>query len=95
MRHPVRLSPSAAFGLPETVVATEAPRAPSGALPLLLLVVALAAATVWFVALPALDRTPARERSCEVVVLKTGLTKCVRDPRGKARAAAHKAARAG
>lgn len=95
MRYPARLSPGAAFGLPEDIVATEAPRAPSGALPLLILVVALAAATIWFVGLPALDRTPTRARSCEVVVLKTGLTKCVRNPQGHARAAAHRSTAAG
>ena len=49
-------------------------------LPLLTLVVALAAATVWFVALPALAGPPA-ERSCEVVFLKSGKTKCVAQPK--------------
>ncbi|MCZ7588470.1 MAG: hypothetical protein M5U27_06340 [Gaiella sp.] len=81
MRQPTRLSPSVAYGLPEATVAKEASRAPSGALPLLLLlVVALAAATVWFVALPALARSSSPARSCEVVVLRSGTTKCVRDP---------------
>jgi len=95
MRHPARLSPSAAFGLPEDVVATEAPRAPSGALPLFLLVVALTVATVWFVALPALDRSSQPARACEVVVLQSGTTKCVRDPRRGSQAAHRSATRAG
>jgi len=46
-------------------------------LPLLILVIGLAAATVWFVALPALDKPPRAERSCEVFVLKSGSTRCV------------------
>lgn len=94
MRHPARLSPGAGFGLPEDMVATEAPRTSSGALPLLLLVVVLAAATVWFVALPALDRSPQPSRACEVVVLRSGTTKCVRDPRRGSQAAQRSAAHA-
>lgn len=95
MRHPARLSPGASYGLPEAVVETEEPRAPSAALPLLLLVVALAAATVWFVALPALDRSSQPARSCEVVVLRSGTTKCVRDPRRGLQATHRSATRAG
>jgi hypothetical protein len=80
MRQSARFSAGTGYGSPETVVATQAPRAPSGALPLLILVIALAGATVWFVAVPALDKPVRSERSCEVIVLESGTTKCVRDP---------------
>lgn len=53
---------------------------PSRVLPLLILVVGLAAATIWFVALPMLDKPRRAERSCEVFVLETGSTKCVPKP---------------
>ena len=53
-------------------------------LPLLMLVIGLAAATVWFVALPALEPSPAR-RTCEVIVLESGTTKCVEDATRSAR----------
>ena len=52
---------------------------PSGVLPLLILVIGLAVATVWYVALPAFDKAPP-ERSCEVIVLKAGTTRCVPRP---------------
>lgn len=68
-----------AYGLAGGGVANESPRAPSGVLPLLVLVVGLAIAAVWFVALPAFDDPPAR-RSCEVVFLASGSTKCVEKP---------------
>ena len=58
-------------------------------LPLLILVLGLAVAAVWFVALPAFD-TQHTERSCEVVVLKSGSTACVRDPTRGSRAVRHK-----
>lgn len=90
MRQSARLSPSTGFGLPETVTAVEEVRAPTGALPLLILVIVLAAAAVWFVGLPALDRPARAERGCEVIVVKYGNTKCVRNP-GGSRAATHKA----
>ena len=53
-------------------------------MPLLMLVVGLAAATVWFVALPALEPSPAR-RTCEVIVLEPGTIKCVEDATRSAR----------
>ena len=61
------------YGVPEVAVSSE--RAPSGALPLLMLFLGLAAATVWFVALPAFDE-PRAKRSCEVYVLKSGSPTC-------------------
>lgn len=68
-----------AYGLPGGALAEESSRGPSGALPLLLLVVGLAAATIWFVALPAFDKPPA-ERSCEVVFLESGAPQCLEKP---------------
>jgi hypothetical protein len=47
---------------------------------LLLLVIGLAAATVWFVVLPTLDKPPTAKRTCEVFVLRSGATKCVPTP---------------
>ena len=91
MRQSTQLSATPAYGPPGTVVAVENPRAPSGAIPLLVLVIVLAAAAVWFVGLPALDRPARAERSCEVIVVKYGNTKCVRDPGRASRAAANKA----
>ena len=95
MRQSARLTPTTAFGLPETAVAIEERRAPSGALPLFILVVVLAAAAVWFVGLPALDRPARAERSCEVIVVEYGNTKCVRDPGHRSRADSRKATRSG
>jgi hypothetical protein len=43
----------------------------------MILVIGLAAATIWFVALPALDKPARAERSCEVFVLRSGSTRCV------------------
>jgi len=45
--------------------------------PLLVLVLGLAVAPLWFVAIPLVNRPAAVERGCEVIVLKTGKTKCV------------------
>jgi hypothetical protein len=82
MRQPARLSPTLAYGLPEDILAsagssTGRGRGVASVIALLVLVLGLAAATVWFVALPALDRAPAG-RSCEVVILKSGAPDCVR-----------------
>lgn len=66
------------YGVADISAASERSRLDSAVLPLLALVLGLAAATVWFVALPVLDGPPPRaERSCEVVVLEPGSTKCV------------------
>ena len=62
-----------AYGVPDVAVSRE--RTPTGALPLLLLFLGLAAATVWFVALPAFDHASAKP-SCEVYVLESGSTAC-------------------
>ena len=66
------------YGVADISAGSERSSLDSGVLPLLALVLGLAAATVWFVALPVLDGPPPRaERSCEVVVLEPGSTKCV------------------
>lgn len=77
LRQPAQISSQLAYGLPETLVDSGRRKAPSPIVPLLLLVLGLAGAMVWYVALPAFS-TPARvERSCEVYVLKSGATRCV------------------
>jgi hypothetical protein len=48
------------------------------------MVLGLAIATIWFVALPALE-TPPPGRTCEVVFRKDGTTKCVEKPTGTAK----------
>ena len=68
-----------AYGLADPAVADERSRLPSGTLPLLFCVLVLAAATIWFVARPMLDRPPETQRTCEVLVFKSG-TKCVPRP---------------
>ncbi len=52
--------PVYAYGLPEVAVASQRAGQPSSVLPLLIIVCGLAAATIWFVALPVLPQ--ARER---------------------------------
>jgi hypothetical protein len=95
MRQPARLSPTLAYGLPEDILASadssSSGRGLGSAFALLVLVLGLAAATVWFVALPALDRAPAG-RSCEVVILKSGAPDCVSDITRASEKAAHKTA---
>ena len=51
------------------------------------LVVALAIATLWYVARPALEQKPIAERSCEVIILASGSPSCV-DPQSRAAHAA-------
>ena len=87
MRQPNQLTPRPVYGLPGVAVASEQSSTfRSGVLPLLALVIGLAVAAVWFVGLPALDEPPAG-RSCEVVVLASGSTRCVADPGRASRAA--------
>jgi hypothetical protein len=68
------------YGVADVAAASARPNVASGVLPLLILVIGLAVATVWFVALPALDKPPRAARSCEVIVLERGSTKCVPKP---------------
>jgi hypothetical protein len=68
-----------AYGVAGGAAASERPNVASSVLPLLILVIGLAAATIWFVALPALDK-PHAKRSCEVIVLKQSSTRCVPKP---------------
>ena len=77
MRQPASASPTPGYGLPDGTVAGGHTGAPSGLVPLLLLCVVLAAAAVWYVAVPALHKSPHATRSCEVIVLSSGSTKCV------------------
>jgi hypothetical protein len=71
-----------AYGLPEVAVGSERSDGPSGVLPLLVIVIGLAAATIWFVALPVYHSYAASMGpSCEVYVLPSGTTTCV--PYGK------------
>jgi hypothetical protein len=69
-----------------------APPERSPVLPLLALVTGLAAAAIWFVGLPQLDRATPVSRTCEVIVLESGKTRCVTNAR---LAAAEKARRIG
>ena len=78
MRQPSHLA-QPAYGLPEATLGNEHSGAPSPLIPLLLLCIGLAAAAVWFVALPALAKPARAERTCEVIVLKSGTTKCVHE----------------
>jgi hypothetical protein len=71
-----------------------APKERSPFLPLLLLVIGLAAAAVWFVALPQLNKPATVQRSCEVIVLKSGKNRCVANPKTGSKDAAKKAASA-
>lgn len=66
------------------------PKEHSPVLPLLILVIGLAAAAVWFVALPQLDKPATVQRSCEVIVLKSGKTRCVANPKTGTKAASKK-----
>jgi len=68
-----------AYGLADPAASDERSGLPSGTLPLLICVLLLAAATIWFVARPVLDRPPRAQRTCEVFVVKSG-TKCVPTP---------------
>ena len=92
-RQPTRLT-ATAYGLPEDAVANaqagDAGGTRSGMYALFALVIALAVATLWYVARPALEQKPIVERSCEVIVLRSGApevrqyagTGNAREPRG-------------
>ena len=70
---------------------------PSGgaisALSLLALVIGLAGAAIWFVGIPYVTKAAPVDRGCEVIVLKTGKTKCVADPRAGSNAPKSKPAK--
>lgn len=66
-----------AYGLPEVAVGSEDVDGPSPMLPLLVVVIGLAAATIWFVWLPLIHEPANAGRSCEVYVMSSGTTKCV------------------
>ncbi len=95
MRQPARLTPRPVYGLPEVVAQEhlDASSTRTGAvLPLLILVLGLAIAMVWFIGLPALARTSQPERTCEVIVLKSGAPRCVANPTRGSQAAPQKTA---
>jgi hypothetical protein len=69
----------AVLGASGGAVARRPEHGPSPVIPLLIMVLGLAIATIWFVALPALE-TPPPGRTCEVVFRKDGTTKCVEKP---------------
>lgn len=90
-RPPTRLEP-VAYGLPEDAMSEGVDQGSSGRAGMYLLfalVVALAVATLWYVARPALDQKPVAERSCEVVILPSGSPGCV-DPQARPAHAAAK-----
>ena len=69
-----------------SVAAAEKPapsRQASPVLPLLALVVGLAAAAAWFVGIPQLTKPAPVQRGCEVIVLQSGKTKCVANPQAR------------
>ena len=82
-----------AYELSGIGVAHESPRPPSNVFPLLVLVIGLAVATIWFVGLPALDRPARVQRACEVFVLESGSTRCVPTSTPRSRAVPHEAVR--
>jgi len=65
----------------ETVFAParEQAREPSPVVPLMILVLGLAVVTLWFVVLPTLEKPPPG-RTCEVVFLTNGNTRCIEPP---------------
>ena len=71
----------------ETVFAParEQAREPSPVVPLMILVLGLAVATLWFVVLPTLEKPPPG-RTCEVVFLTNGNTRCIEPPVPRMRA---------
>jgi hypothetical protein len=91
-RQPTRLKPIA-YGLPEDAMsdglADDHGTGRTGMYLLFALVIALAVATLWYVARPALEQKPAAERSCEVIILASGSPSCVD---ARAARAAHAAA---
>ena len=59
-------------------------------LPLMALVVGLAAAAAWFVGIPQLTKPAPVYRGCEVIVLQSGKTKVRREPAGTIRQRRHR-----
>ena len=70
------------LGVSGVVVADEEPRPPNrGVLPLLIVFIGLAVATVWFVVLPALDEPRPPVGPCSTfIVSKSGSARCVDVP---------------
>ncbi len=72
------------LGASDGAVERQRDRGPSPVIPLLIMVLGLAIATIWFVALPMLNQPAPAKRACEVIVLKSGKTRCVSNPKTKA-----------
>ena len=66
------------LGVSGVAVADEEPRPNRGVLPLLIVFIGLAVATVWFVVLPALDKPRPPAGPCGTfIVSKSGSARCV------------------
>jgi len=88
-------SPPSEPTAPAATAPQPAPRAErSPALLLLALVIGLGGAAIWFVGLPQLDKPAPAQRSCEVIVLQSGKTRCVKNPRAAKAQKAERAERA-
>jgi hypothetical protein len=79
-RQPTRLK-AIAYGLPEDAMsdgqADDSGAGRSGMFLLFALVIALAVATLWYVARPAIEQKPTVEPSCELVIHASGSPSCV------------------
>ena len=72
------------YGLQSLAASDDSQRASSPALPLLILVIGLAAAAIWFVALPAFSKPVAHVKpACDVLVLESGTAVCKPPPESR------------
>jgi hypothetical protein len=78
------------YGMPEDADLDDTSRGVGGVFLLFFLVIGLTVVTMWYAILPALHTAPTAQRTCEVVVLKSGSTKCVATPTRASQAATHK-----
>jgi hypothetical protein len=78
------------YGVPEDAPIDDGSRGFGGVFVLFLIVIGLGVVTMWYAVLPALHTAPTAQRSCEVVVLASGATKCVATPTRAPQTAAHK-----
>lgn len=82
---PVRRAFPAAYAAPQPV----SPGAGS-VLAAMAIVLGLAAAATWLVGMPLLTKPAPVHRGCEVIVLQSGKTKCVKNPRAAWKASGQK-----
>ncbi len=78
------------YGVPEDAAIDDGSRGFGGVFLLFFIVIGLAVVTMWYAVLPALRTAPTVQRSCEVVVLASGATKCVPAPTRASQTATHK-----